>query len=74
MGYGPEQVKDLETTIDKTKCDLVIVATPIDLSRVLTIKKPFVRIFYSLQEIGTPNLTTVLGDFIKGSQKKAKKK
>ncbi len=74
MGYGAEQVKDLETTIDKTKCDLVIVATPIDLSRVLTIKKPYVRVYYSLQEIGTPNLSTVLGAFVKGSQKKAKKK
>ncbi len=74
MGYGDQQIRDLEATIDKTKCDLVIVATPIDLTRVLTIKKPAVRIFYSLQEIGTPNLSTVLGDFVKGSQKKAKKK
>ena len=74
MGYGAQQVKDLETTINKVKCDVVIIATPIDLSRVLTIKKPTVRITYDLQEIGTPDLTMVLGDFFKGSKKKSKKK
>lgn len=75
MGYGAQQVKDLETTIAKTKCDLVIVATPIDLSRIVKIKQPAVRIFYNLQEIGTPNLNMVLNDFFKkGSKSKAKGK
>lgn len=74
MGYGDQQVKDLETTINRTKCDLVIVATPIDLTRVLDIKKPSVRIFYNLQEIGTPNLEMVMKRFFKGSSKEAKKK
>ncbi len=74
MGYGAQQVKDLETTINKVKCDVVVVATPIDLTRILKIKKPTVRITYELQEIGTPDLTMVLGDFFKGSKKKAKKK
>ncbi len=60
MGYGDKQVKDLETTINKTKCDLVLIATPIDLSRLIKINKPSARVYYSLQEIGTPNLTTVL--------------
>ena len=74
MGYGDKQVKDLETTINKVKCDVVIIATPIDLNRIVKIKKPTVRITYELQEIGTPNLEMVLGDFFKSSKKRAKKK
>ncbi|MEW6413404.1 MAG: cyclic 2,3-diphosphoglycerate synthase [Candidatus Zixiibacteriota bacterium] len=73
MGYGDEQVKDLETTINRTKCDLVVVATPIDLTRIIKIKQPTVRVYYSLQEIGTPDLKMVLDDFVKG-QKKGKNK
>jgi predicted GTPase len=63
MGYGDQQVKDLETTINRTKCDSVIVATPIDLSRIIKIKHPATRVYYSLQEIGTPNMVSVLEDF-----------
>ncbi len=70
MGYGDSQVKDLETTINKTKCDSVIIATPIDLSRILKIKKPAVRVFYDLQEIGSPNLTETLGEFFTAKPKK----
>lgn len=69
MGYGTEQVKDLEMTINKTKCDLVMVATPIDLNRIIKINKPSVRVFYSLQEIGRPNLTDVIEKFLKGLSK-----
>jgi predicted GTPase len=61
MGYGDKQVKDLETTINRTKCDLVLIATPIDLSRLVKINKPTARVFYSLQEIGEPNLASILG-------------
>ncbi|MBT3234316.1 MAG: GTPase [Bdellovibrionales bacterium] len=60
MGYGTEQVKDLENTINSTDCDLVLIGTPIDLNRVIKIDKPTLRIGYDLQEIGTPNLETVL--------------
>ena len=60
MGYGPEQVKDLEDTINEINCDLVIIGTPIDLGRVININKPSVTVKYELQEIGTPNLETVL--------------
>ena len=75
MGYGDSQVKDLESTINKTKCDVVIIATPIDLSRILRINKPTVRVSYNLQEIGSPNLTEVLTDFVsKGKKSSAKKK
>ena len=64
MGYGDKQVKDLETTINKTKCDLVVIATPIDLARIIKINKPTVRVEYSLSEIGRPNLEDVLEKFI----------
>jgi predicted GTPase len=73
MGYGDQQVKDLEETINKVKCDSVIIATPIDLSRVMNIKKPFTRVYYSLQEIGTPTVETVLKDFFGNKAPKSKK-
>jgi len=60
MGYGSEQIKDLEETIANTECDVVIIGTPIDLRRIINIKQPSVRVTYSLQEIGHPSLTDVL--------------
>jgi predicted GTPase len=60
VGYGDEQVRDLEATIRKVPCDLVIVATPVDLTRIIRIDKPMLRVRYELQEIGTPNLEDVL--------------
>jgi predicted GTPase len=65
MGYGAEMLKDMESTINKTDCDAVIVATPIDLARILTIKKPNTRVYYDLQEIGRPDLGGVLDEFVK---------
>ncbi|MCL2546138.1 MAG: cyclic 2,3-diphosphoglycerate synthase [Oscillospiraceae bacterium] len=61
MGYGEKQIADLAATINKVDCDAVIIATPIDLQRVLEINKPATRIKYSLFEIGEPNLKTLLG-------------
>jgi predicted GTPase len=63
MGYGAEQVRDLEATIARTPCDLVLIATPIDLRRVLKIDKPALRVGYELQEIGKPDLEDVLARF-----------
>jgi predicted GTPase len=60
MGYGDAQTKDLEDTINKSDVDLVIIGTPIDLSRVMKIKKPTQRVRYELQEIGQPTLQDVL--------------
>jgi predicted GTPase len=60
MGYGEQQMKDLEETIARVECDTVVIATPIDLRRVIDIKQPSVRVSYELQEIGHPNLTDVL--------------
>jgi predicted GTPase len=65
MGYGDRQVKDLETTINRTPCDTVIIGTPIDLNRLIKIKKPTVRVSYDLQEIGKPDLMDVLKPFLK---------
>jgi predicted GTPase len=65
MGYGAEQLKDLETSINNTECDLVIIGTPIDLSRIIKINKPTARVFYDLQEIGKPDLSGILKEFIK---------
>ena len=65
MGYGEEQVKDLEKTIENTPCDAVVIATPIDLSRIVKINKPTVKVGYDLQEIGSPNLTGILDEFVK---------
>ena len=64
MGYGNQQIKDLEKTINSTPCDVVIIGTPIDLNRIVKINKPTVRVTYELQEIGKPNLEEVLNDFI----------
>jgi len=60
MGYGEEQVKDLEDTIASTPADLVIVGTPIDLKRVVNIAQPSQRVRYELQEIGQPTLNDIL--------------
>ncbi len=65
MGYSEQQVKDLETTIKNTPCDLVLIATPIDINRIIKIDKPTVKIGYELQEIGKPDLKDVIGKFAK---------
>ncbi len=65
MGYGDEQTKDLAATIAACDCDSVIIATPIDLKRVIDISKPCVKVDYQLQEIGKPDLEMLIGDFIK---------
>lgn len=64
MGYGEQQMKDLAATIDKVDCDTVVIGTPIDLQRVIKIKKTCVKVGYDLQEIGKPDLESILKDFI----------
>lgn len=64
MGYGEQQLKDLETTINNTECDSVVIGTPIDLNRLININKPSTRVYYDLQEIGTPDLKQSLDRFI----------
>lgn len=60
MGYGEKQMKDLQETINNTNCDAVIIGTPIDLRRIISIDKPTVRVYYDLQEIGRPTLEDIL--------------
>ena len=65
MGYGEQQLKDLERTINATDCEAVVIGTPIDLNRIMKIEKPNTRVYYSLQELGRPNFDMVLDDFVK---------
>lgn len=64
MGYGEQQLRDLETTINNTDCDAVVIGTPIDLNRIINIKRPSTRVWYDLQEIGRPNLEEVIDEFV----------
>ena len=60
MGYSPQQVKDLEQTINQCDCDLVLAATPIDILKLLTIEKPTLRIRYEYKDNGTPTLEDLI--------------
>jgi len=65
MGYSEQQLKDLEKTIEKTDCEAVVIGTPIDLNRIIKINKPNTRVYYDLQEIGDPDLSGIIDDFVK---------
>jgi len=65
MGYGDEQVKDLEKTIENSDAEAVVIGTPIDLNRIIKINKPNTRVTYDLQEIGRPDLNEIICDFLK---------
>ncbi len=64
VGYFDAQLRDLEATIAATPVDVVIIATPFDITRVIRIDKPFVRVRYEVEELGEPSLTTVITDFL----------
>lgn len=66
MGYGEQQLKDLEETINSTDCDTVVIGTPIDLSRIISINKPHTRVKYELKEVGRPDLMELLQRFAVG--------
>ena len=65
MGYGEDQMRDLQQSINAADCDVVVIATPIDLTRIIKINKPVVRVGYELQEIGRPDLPEILESFVK---------
>lgn len=65
MGYGKQQLKDLENTINQVDCEAVIIGTPIDLSRIISIEKPHTRVHYELSEIEGDSLKAVLEGFVK---------
>lgn len=68
LGYYPEQLKELEDSIKATPCDLVLIASPIDIRRVIKIDKPSMRVGYYLDEIGSPSLEEVLDGFLKNNK------
>jgi len=63
MGYGSEQVKELEETIDKTPCDSVVLGTPIDIRRIMKVNKPATRVRYEIHEVTKPSLEELLNKF-----------
>jgi predicted GTPase len=70
LGYSEEQVAELKKTIDEVPCDVVVIGTPIDLRRVVSINQPTVRIRYDLKILGPVSLEQILDDFIQKSRKK----
>ncbi|MFW5649647.1 MAG: cyclic 2,3-diphosphoglycerate synthase [Candidatus Alkaliphilus sp. MAG34] len=64
MGYGEQQLRDLEATINRADCDSVIIGTPIDLNRVININKPHTRVHYEFGETEGPSLDAILSNFI----------
>jgi len=65
MGYGEQQMKDLEESINATECEAVVIGTPINLGRFINIKHPSTRVYYELGEIGTPNLKGIISEKMK---------
>ena len=63
MGYGEQQVRDLGLTINRSDAELVVIATPIDLRRIMDLEKPALRVKYELQELGRPTLSDLLARF-----------
>ena len=68
MGYDDAQIADLQATIARVPCDAVVVGTPVDLGRLLTVDTPTVRVRYELQEIGTPDLAELIGAWLTGRE------
>jgi predicted GTPase len=68
MGYGDAQQNELQETINATPCDLVLVATPVDLARILKLNKPTLRVTYEIEDRGQPSLTSILEEFTSRSR------
>jgi predicted GTPase len=64
MGYSAAQIKELEDTINAVPCDLVLIATPIDLAHIIHFGKPHLRVTYEAQEVGAPRLAGLIRDFV----------
>jgi predicted GTPase len=65
MGYGEQQMADLKATIDAVDCELVVIGTPIDLTRIIDLGKPSVRVRYEFEALSKPDLADVLAPIIK---------
>jgi predicted GTPase len=64
MGYSQAQLDDLAATIAAVDCDTIVIATPVDLARLIPLDKPYCRVRYDLEEISRPNLTDVVTGFL----------
>ena len=64
MGYSQSQLDDLAATIAAVECDTIVIATPVDLARLIPIIKPYCRVHYDLEEISHPELTHVIYNFL----------
>jgi predicted GTPase len=64
MGYSPAQLNDLAATVANTPCDSIVIATPVDLARLIPLPKPHCRVSYDLAEITHPDLAEIVADFL----------
>ena len=64
MGYGDEQIRDLEETINSCDCDAVVIGTPIDLGRIINIDKPHTRVTYELEQVSGPPMEELLREAV----------
>lgn len=65
MGYSAAQLHDLSATINATACDTILIATPVDPPRLITLPRPYVRVQYDLEEISVPGLETIVDNFLR---------
>jgi predicted GTPase len=73
LGYGEKQIAELKETVENTPCDVVIIGTPVDLRRVVTINKPTVRVKYELKVLGPESLEHILKNFLRGGKENEKR-
>jgi len=64
MGYTDKQIEDLENTLKNVKCDIILNGSPIDLSKLINVNKPIIKVSYDVEAIGTPSIESVLDDFL----------
>ena len=64
MGYTDKQIEDLENTLKNVKCDIILNGSPIDLSKLVKVDKPIIKVTYDIEAIGTPTIESVLDEFV----------
>jgi predicted GTPase len=65
MGYSQSQLRDLAATIEASACDAIVIATPVDLARLIPLAKPYCRVRYDLEEISHPDLAEIICGFLR---------
>ena len=70
MGYNDQQIKAMEETLNKSKCDLIVNGSPIDLAKLINCNKPIVRVTYDIEAVSSPTIEEVLDEFIQKFLKK----